>query len=154
MLKEIILAIILGALLGFGLTGGYFALNTNKKTNNNPQPTPTPIDLISPAENGTPPQPTEKPKNQSTNNITIDSPENESIVNNSKTTVSGKSSPKSIIIITTSQKTYTQNTKEDGLFSVDVDLESGANKINISSIDTEDNQTDIQIIVTYSTAKI
>jgi hypothetical protein len=154
MFKEFVLAIILGALLGFGLTGGYFALKTNKKNEIYSTPTPIPV-IISPIpENKTSPQPTEKPISTNPNSLIIDKPENESIINNSKTTVSGKSSPKSTIIITTSQKTYNQNTQEDGLFAIDIELESGANKINVSSIDKEDNQIDTQLIVTYSTAKI
>jgi hypothetical protein len=153
MFKEFILAIILGALLGFGLTGGYFALNANKNKNNLPSPTETPIPIVSPvAGKKTTPEPTQIPA--SSNLLVVDSPENESIVNNSKITISGKSSPKSAVIITTSQKTYSQNTKEDGLFSIDIDLESGANKINVSSIDSQDNQTNILLFITYSTAKI
>ena len=155
MLKEFILAIILGSLLGFGLTGGYFALNTNKKNNSLSSAAPTPIPIVSPAMGDkTTPEPTATPSNHGTNSLVIDNPENEAIVNNSKTTISGKSSPQSTILVTTSLKTYSQNTKEDGLFSIDIELESGANKINVSSIDTEDNQTNIQLIITYSTAKI
>ena len=137
--------------MGFGLTGGYFALKTTKKTDSLPGITPTPIPAT---ESITPPEPTEKPEDPNTNNLTIDSPENESIVNNSKVSVSGKSSPNSTIIITTSQKTYSQITKDDGLFSIDIELESGANKINVSSIDARDNQINVPLIVTYSTAKI
>jgi len=151
MFKEFILAIILGALLGFGLTGGYFAIKTTKKTDNLPGITPTPI---SATESIVPLEPTEEPENLNSNSLTVDSPENESIVSNSKTTVSGKSSPGSTIIITTFQKTYSQITKDDGLFSIDIELESGANKINVSSIDTRDNQINVPLIVTYSTAKI
>ena len=154
MFKEFILAIILGALLGFGLTGTYFAYKSNQKNiNSDANPTPT-LSATTPSSTNNiivTPLPTEKPTADS---LVIDSPENESIINNSKTTVSGKSTPKSIVIITTSAKTYTQNTTDNGEFSIDIELESGANKINVSAIDTKDNQTNIQLIVTYSTAKI
>ncbi|MFA5828262.1 MAG: hypothetical protein WC841_02800 [Candidatus Shapirobacteria bacterium] len=155
MFKEFVLAIILGALLGFGLTGGYFALNANKKNNQLPAITPSPIPLVSQAvDSKISPEPSEKPTIQNPDNLTVDSPKNESVVNNSKTTVSGNSSPQSTIIITTAQKTYSQTASEDGAFSIDIELESGANKINVSSIGTGDSQTDIQLIITYSTAKI
>jgi len=154
MLKEFILAIILGALLGFGLTGGYFALNTNKKNASSQIPTPLPVSVSTTPENETSPQPTPKLISTTANVLTIDSPQNESIVNNSKITIVGKSSPKSIIIVTTSKKTYSLNNEEDGSFSVDVDLDSGANQINISAIDAGDTQSDVQLIITYSTAKI
>ena len=153
MIKELFLAIALGAILGFGVTGAFFALNKNKHQNtinsNQLSPTPTVTDLqISPETSTTP------TISQTESSINITSPENNSIVSNSKTSIKGDSKPNSLIIITTPSKTFTGKANANGVFSINIELESGFNLIKINSIDTEDNQEEIQLNLTYSTAKI
>jgi hypothetical protein len=157
MIKELLLAIALGAFLGFGITGGFFALNKNKTTtvasSESISPTITQessdvttdevIESASALEN-----------NSTSHQITITSPENQSVVNNSKITITGTTTPKSIIVTNTSSKDYSTTADDSGEFSQNIELDSGANLINISSIDPQDNQTESQILITYSTAKI
>src|ERR1035437_3361665 len=98
MFKELFLAIILGALLGFGITGVVLALKNSQKTSSTPSSTVK----NQPITSGTiAPQPSENPSNLDTNNhqITIESPVNESIVANSKVTIKGSTSPQSSLII-------------------------------------------------------
>jgi len=151
MIKELFLAIILGGLLGFGLTGSYFALKPTKNSQPpSPAITPTPIAtnispiIISP----TPTEPTNSLK------LTIDTPLNQSIVATSKIELQGSSSPDVVIIIQTPTRTYQTNTDKNGSFTIEVDLESGANVIKATAIDSELNQTNISLLVTYSTANI
>lgn len=153
MFKEIILATILGTLLGFGLTGGYFAIKKNPASKNaNIVPTIS-ITKSGPTSTAVNLTPTEA-ANSTDNQITIDSPENESIVSNSKVAIKGSSSPKSTIIITTSVKNYTTQTDNAGNFNIEIEIESGPNQIQIDAIDLNDNQSTTKLIVTYSTAKL
>jgi hypothetical protein len=154
MFKELFLAVILGALLGFGITGGVLALKNNKKT------TPTvPTTTALPTISGTI---TTSPKNTidsstlDTNNhqITIESPGNESIVANSKVTIKGSTTAQSSLVISTSSQTYFATADNAGNFNVDIDVDSGVNQIQIDSIDSQDNQATAQLIITYSTTKI
>lgn len=148
MIKELFLAIALGAFLGFGITGGFFAINKNKTTNtiatNNISPTPLPPSPI----------PTTTIQNSENQSIIIDSPENEIVVSNSKLQIKGSTTPQSILIISTPLKSYQTNSDESGKFETNIELESGANIINITAIDPYDNQTEDQLLITYSTAKL
>jgi len=148
MLKEFILAIIVGAVLGLGLTGGYLTMHQkNKPIKRNEsvitEPTliPTSTDQNLNAEN-------------ENNSIEITSPENNSLLASSKTTITGTTTPKSNIIIATSTDTFTGKSDEDGNFEIDINLDTGLNIIKISSIDSDNNQKDTSINITYSTAKI
>jgi len=146
MIKELLLAIVLGALLGFGVMGSYLAIH-KKTTNNQPKtvevsPTPFIENSIS-SENNL--------KNETLN---IDTPEDNAVVSVSKIDFSGTTKPNSNIIITTLSKSFNTIASEEGKFSLSIDLESGTNFVKITSVDPDGNQTDISKIITYSTAKI
>lgn len=152
MIKELFLAIILGAILGFGLTGGFLALNKNKSntsTNTVKKETVlTPTPEISQS-----PTPTVIQKSEGS--LTINSPENESVINTSKTTIKGSTSPNDIVIIQTPIKIYNSIADNSGNFNVDITLESGVNSIKITSVDSQTNETsELDLLVTYSTAKL
>ena len=152
MIKELFLAIVLGTLLGFGATGTYFALKKPKNTTVSQViiPAISPDPLISST-----PSPT--PSNQIPDNnhsLTVTSPENETIVNNSKISIKGSTTPLSTVIIITPIKTYQQNVDTSGNFDISVDIETGFNLIQVTSIDPSDNQASQQLVITYSTAKI
>ena len=152
MFKELLLAIVLGALLGFGLTGGIIAIKKNKTTINNLPPasaistTPTAISTV--------PHPSETSLNTNNHQIAIESPENESIVTNSKISIKGSTSPQSTLVITTSGKSYFGTADIAGNFTVDIEIESGVNLIQIDALDLQDNQATTKLIVTYSTTII
>jgi len=151
MIKEYLIAVILGLLLGFGATGAYYSLQTNKTDQNQPVaqadiPTPPPSQ-----ENVSTSSDTDKPVQ---NNLVIDSPQNYTIVDNSKINITGTTSPQSLIVITTPVDSYTDKTDEEGHFDLTVTLESGFNIIQISAIDPQNLQTDLELVVTYSTANI
>ena len=156
MIKELLLAVILGALLGFGVTGSVIAFKNNKNTS------PTiPKTVALPSISGTnsvKPLPSDNPDTTSNgtvnNRITIDSPDNESIVDNSKVTIKGSTSPQSSIIVSTPSKSFFANSDNAGNFNVDIDVDSGVNQIQIDAIDPQDNQATTNLIITYSTAKI
>lgn len=153
MIKELLLAVTLGTLLGFGVTGGIVAIQKNRssvtpETTISPTPTITDTHTNDTASNS-------DNTNVSTNShqITIESPNNESVVDNSQVTLKGSTTPQSHLIITTPSKTYFAFADNAGNFSTDIEIDSGVNIIQIDSVDSQDNQADVQLIITYSTAK-
>lgn len=152
MIKELFLAIALGAILGFGITGGFITLNKNKTDFANKTQTVITTPTLS-LSNETP-VPTQGSET-SVDTITIDSPENESIVNVSKITIKGTTSKNAIIVIKTPAKIYNTTANSEGNFEMEINLESGINTIQTTAINTDTNQTsESEILVTYSTAKI
>ena len=153
MIKEYLIAIVLGCLLGFGITGGYYNLKSGQKSS------PTPIDATPTAtSDNNDSSSTKDSSNQnvdtSSSSLIVTTPENHTIVNNSKLTIEGSATPQSTIIINTPVDSYITDNGKSGDFELKVDIESGFNLVQIVSIDSEDNQSEIELIITYSTAKI
>jgi hypothetical protein len=148
MIKELFLAIIIGAILGFGVTGGYLTLH-EKTQSQKPviitQPTtiPTPITQLLTNETNNP-----------TNNLNISSPENNLLVSNSSLNIIGNTTSNSQIIINTATQSFSGQRDQEGLFDIPMQLDAGLNIIKISAIDSFGNQLDTEINITYSTAKI
>ena len=152
MIKELFLAIALGSILGFGITGAFFALNKNKTSNQSSiqvSPTPTITDIQMSTKVTTTPA-----ISQTKTSTTITSPENNAVLSNSKINIKGDSKPNSLIIISTPSKTFNGKANSNGVFSINIELDSGINLIKINSIDSEDNQEEVELSLTYSTAKI
>lgn len=149
MFKELILAIIIGAILGLGLTGGYLSM---QHRNNPPQKEQIITEpTLVPTSNQQPDSNSEKTID---NNIKINSPENNSLLNSDKTDISGVTSKNSNIIITTQTKSFIGKSDETGKFKIPITLENGFNMVKITSVDSSNNQKDTSINITYSTAKI
>jgi hypothetical protein len=153
MIKELFLAITLGSILGFGVTGAFFAINKNKASNNQStievSPTPTITEIQMSTEVSPVPS-----VSQTNSSIKVTSPENNSVIANSKVTIKGESKANTLILISTPTKTFNGKTNSNGIFSIDVNLDTGINLIKINNIDSEDNQEEIELNLTYSTAKI
>jgi len=160
MFKEITLAITLGALLGFGLTGGYLASQKSKKTIHQPVPTPVLSETSpEPTSSSTINKITDDTKVTDTTSasepaLIITSPKDEEIVANALLEITGTATPNSQIIINTSLKHYQTTASDKGDFKLEIDLESGLNNIQVDAFDPDDNQSTANIQVTYSTAKI
>lgn len=152
MIKELSLAIILGLLIGFGLTGTFFFVrqSSNKSQNTVEIKSPSPIPTTSDNSQALP-TPIAEP---STNpNLEITSHQNNDIVATSKITLTGNTNPKSQVIITTLSKNYRSLSDNQGKFSQSIDLEPGLNIINISAISENNQENQAEIYLTYSTAK-
>jgi len=156
MIKELIVTIALGALLGFGVTGGYYAISKKNTTTLNLTAVPTNSpNTQSAAVNNNSLSPTETPNlTTSDQTVTIESPYNNDIVNTAKITIKGTTTPKSHLIITTASSSFIGKSDNAGNFSIDITLDSGANLIDVESIDAADAQTNAELLVTYSTVKI
>lgn len=152
MVKELILAIALGAILGFGVTGSYYFMKHNKNSvNSADQATPTPAAQV---DNQATPTPEGNLSVQNVDELPlfIDTPINESVVDQAKIDFQGSTVPNSLIVITTPINSYTTTADTSGNFDTEIDLEAGVNIIDVTIVDPQDNQTNTQILVTYSTA--
>lgn len=157
MFKELFLALTLGSLLGFGLTGSYLALkkqpaSENSNTIINADVTTNPLPS-STANNNYPTTTPSARLDSATHQLSVDSPEDKSVSTSPKITLKGTTTPGSIIIISTIKQTFTINSEDNGSFSQDLDLESGANLIQVDSISPNNEISTNQILITYSTAK-
>jgi len=155
MIKDLLLAIVLGSLLGFGITGAFLAIRNNKttaKTTSSITSTPIVTDTNKPTPST--PSPTSSPISPESDNIVIDTPQNNAIVSNSKVNLKGSTIPNSLVVVISPVKTYSIKSNDSGNFDLDIDLESGVNLVKITSISPTDLQSETQIIITYSTATI
>jgi len=148
MIKELFLAIIIGAILGFGVTGGYLTLHEKTQPQKpviitQPTTIPTPITQLSTNET-----------DNSTNNLNITSPENNLLVSDSSLNIIGNTTSNSQIIINTATESFSGQSDQEGLFDIPIKLDAGLNIIKISAIDSLGNQLDTEVNITYSTAKI
>lgn len=144
MKKEVLLAIGVGFGLGLVITFGIWTANKSLKQAKI-MPTPSPI--------STPiPNVADKVTN---NQLTITSPEDESISNVATITVSGTTSPKAVVSIVFEEDEVIVEADDKGAFSSKIDLIGGYNTIIVTSTDpvtgTETTETRI---VTYTTTKI
>ncbi len=149
MIKEILLAAFIGGILGLGVTGGYITLqNKNVSAKNNQKAIITEPTLI-------PTQPQSLLKEtQNFDNIQINSPEDNSLISSNKVDINGITIPDSHVVIATASKSFIGQSDTNGQFSIPIILDSGLNIVKISSIDKNNTQKDIQINITYSSAKI
>ncbi len=142
MKKEVVLAISIGFALGLIITFGIWTANQSLK--NLPQPSP---------KASVSPSPT--PSNQVTNNqLTINSPDDESLVAADTTTVSGTTTAGATLLIVSESGEQTSVADASGNFSVDVDLITGFNTITVYSYSTDGQESSKSLTTTYSTAKI
>lgn len=152
MIKELFLAIFFGALIGFGVSGTYYVLKSQKNPQDLPSPTPTLAADISPDPKT--PTPSVNFKIDSVqNSLKVSFPQDNSIVNQSNITIKGSFVKESLIIVTTTTNSYQTQTDESGNFSLPISLEGGANHLKITGIGP-DFQNDLQIWVAFTTSKI
>jgi hypothetical protein len=151
MLKELFLAIVLGALLGFGITGGYLAINKKNSQNNNSDtivtPTVKPDQEISTLENIT--------TTKKEEGLTINSIDDMDIVSKEILEINGiTNTPNNTIIAISGDQIINSTSDQEGKFSFQIKLISGLNNIKITAIDSNNNQFEKELNITYSTATI
>lgn len=150
MLKELFLAIILGALLGFGITGGYLAINKKNQPNNNSVIVTTPT--IQPNQENSTQENIVTKKEDGFSLTTIDDMD---VVSKESIEIDGvTNTPNNTIIIVVDNQIINGTSDQEGKFSLQVKLNSGLNNIKITTIDSNNNQFEKNINITYSTATI
>lgn len=139
MRKEVILALIIGIIIGGVILYGLKIANQSATTEvsetentiTNPTVTPTPSqDLI------------------------INTPENHTVTFEDQITINGKTLPNTNLAIITEDEDDLIQSDKQGLFSTTVDLTEGENKIIITAIISDENQPSKELLVIYTQDKI
>lgn len=142
MRKEVIFAIILGLILGGVILYGIQLANESAQraaaTATNPAPTATPS--ASPTASAT--------------NLTIISPQNNSVVTTGSIKIVGRTSPKADVAIQSSEDDILVTADESGNFSADFSVSGGENIIQITSLSPDQKQESLTLTIIYTTAKI
>ncbi len=158
--KELIIAICLGAFLGFGLMGSFFGLKNFLTDKTNPlitAPTPEPTNPLTPTQSAkitvtaTPDSPTPEATG---NKLVITEPKQNSLSSVTEITVKGTTLPGSLVVITNKDTVSQAIASDTGTFSAKMKLESGLNEVNIASLDKNDNSFQETLFITYSNVKI
>jgi len=152
-MKELFVAIFLGGILGLAITSGLVALN-NRYKNNNSIVNVTPPKTTASSTTITPKEESKTTISETQNFIDIKTPKANSVFSESPILLKGSTNSNSIVIINTPLKTYTLNSDSAGNFSENIEIDSGINFIDITSIDSQNSEAQQEIMVTYSTAKI
>lgn len=139
--KEALIAIIIGFLFGLLITFGIYTANRSLKERAAPLASPpaTSPTLASPS-----PAPT----------LVINSPENESLVDEEEIIVNGRTSPEAIIAIFTESNEHLLTASREGTFSASIRLIKGVNNIKVTAVDKTSQKVEKNLTIVYSTAKI
>lgn len=140
MRKEVILAVIIGILLGGVILYGINLANNSSKQNpdnneieeNNSKTTPTPSKKLD-------------------NQINIVIPQNNSVVTESSITIKGTSKPNSNIAIISESDDLIILSDNNGNFSSDINLISGENTITVTTVDDKQATSSASITVIRTT---
>lgn len=140
MKKEVILAIVIGFGLGLVITFGvYTAQKALKRTSTTPSPAPTTDQPLA----GIP-----------SHSLTITTPEDESLIGENTITVTGNTSPNSLVTLVTETEAIVIYANDQGSFQAEIKLVGGANDITLTSITPTGLKAEQQLTLVYSTAKI
>lgn len=135
------IAILVGFALGLVITFGIWSANkalTSKK------PPAAPEEVV----------PTEEITPTPAFSLSISKPEDESVSNAEKITVSGTTEPEAYVVIIGEKGEEILEADEKGIFSTEVSLVSGTNEITISAFSENGDEVSKTLNVVYSTAEI
>lgn len=147
MKKELIFSILIGFTVGLVVTIGIYA--ARKTLNKNAKPLLS-EEIKSPvAENETTVTPT-----ASLHNLSLMAPIDQTITNQSKTAVSGVTSPLSTVLIMGEKGEKVIKADKKGNFETEMLLISGENEIQITAVSEEGKQTTKTVTIVYTTTEI
>lgn len=137
--KEVLAAIIVGGLLGIAIAFGVWRANialSPQDTNQNQTATDSP---------------SASPTAVTTLNLTIATPEDESIVNKGTLTVTGMTTPNSTVSLSSDKSETIVTAYDKGNFTGSVELNEGTNVVTVTSFTSDGETIEKQITVVYST---
>jgi hypothetical protein len=138
MKKEVFVAIFLGLALGLIVSYGiYTARKSLKDTQNQITVTPEPT-----------------PSSGVHNSLTLISPEDESIQAVKEVKITGTTDPESLVIIFVNDKENISSADSSGNFSLQTDLNQGANTIVVRTIDEDGNVAEEERTVIFTTVSL
>ena len=134
MRRELIWVIVIGISFGLIIAFGVWRINSSLEGSKPAGPTPTPGSQ----------NPEEEFK------ITLNTPENNDVVTVSPVTVSGITKPLTWIIASGEAEDYILQSDDKGIFTQDVVLEPGINRIGIAAFDPAGSQSIQKVLAVYS----
>lgn len=143
MKKEVLIAIVIGFALGLLITFGIWTANKAIMTKSEAPPEEKEVEETV--------KPTPTPAGFSLN---ILSPDDEALIDTSKTELKGSSVAKAIIVIVSEKEEKIIEADENGSFATEVSLVRGINEITITAFNQEGEKTSKTLNVVYSTAEI
>ena len=143
MRKEIFLAIVVGIIVGLGITFGIYTLRQRFIPNKTVQEIANSRD-----QNPTPTPGTEQ------KNLVIQQPSNNLLTDQDTVKVVGRTTPKSYVTILAFDEEYITIADQDGDFAQDVALELGGNRITVITTLPDGKQEEIVLSVVYSTVDL
>lgn len=156
MKKELVVAILIGIILGFTVTGLIWANKQGKLKLNLSFGQKPATKETSPVDLAITPEPT--PESPNTNNenliLKINEPINESISDKESVALKGTTLAKATIVVIWEEGEDILVADEKGAFETEITLVSGENQIEITTYDDNGNQKTENLTIIYSTAKI
>ena len=140
MRKEVILAVIIGVLLGGVILYGINLANNSSSSND------TESEIEGPS-NKTTPTPTKKADNQ----VSITTPQNNSVVTEAIVTLKGSAKPNSNIAIITENDDIITTSDTSGNFSSEINLINGENTVSVTAVDDKQATTSASITIIRTT---
>jgi len=142
MKKEILIAILIGFILGLIITFGIWTANKSLKNTQEEQPSTEGGISVS------------EPEKKETLALEIIEPKNNSISDEEEITIKGNADPSTVITIIYQECEEIIEADEEGNFEAEITLVGGANEIQISAFDEEGNEASKILNIIYSTAEI
>jgi len=143
MRKEIFLAIIVGIIVGLGITFGVYTLRQRFLPNKTVQ------EITNSREQNPSPTPGVEQKN-----LTIQQPENNLLTDQSEVKIVGRTIPNSYVTILTQGKEAITVADQDGDFAHDIILELGGNRVTVVASLPDGQQEEVVLSLVYSTADL
>lgn len=154
MKKEVVIAAIIGVFLGLAVTGIFWtkkegglkiSLDFLKKQQTETQEEPAPVPEETEKENQ------EEPAEEVS--LDIQQPEDESIVQEGKTTITGETVANATVIIVGEEGEEVTTADENGIFETEISLVGGENFLEIFAFDDNGQNASDFLTITYSTAE-
>ncbi len=133
--KEIIIAIVFGLLIAFGLTFFVYISQNQSEVAPIASASPTPLAAL--------PEKTLSP-------LSLLQPENEAVFEDKALVITGTTFPNLPVVIFVNQKDFFTTSDAQGNFSLDVNLESGSNLIVATTVDDSGLSHSDQRLVVYT----
>jgi len=152
MKKEVILAITIGILLGFGLMGIIWVKNqSGQSLFSGSQKNEVKSEDIAPS----PPSDKEITTKPVAAEPTLEilEPKNEAVVNKENLVIKGKTNPLATVVVIWEEGEDILVADDNGLFETEISLVGGPNEVEITAYSQEGEEAKEILIVTYSTAK-
>lgn len=123
MKKEMLIAVIIGFLLGLVITYGIYRIRVASNSNVTAVPSPTPGNVLNPGEGDS--------------LITIHSPLEGSIQKEKTATITGSTVPNSFIVLFVNETDYIRQSDSEGNFSFEVPVVDGSNLLSLQLVTNE-----------------